>query len=96
MNDQLCMDSILDDCSKGKASLVEILLEIKARTGTVTEEDVRIVSDRLGLGVMDVKGVASFFSGFDRHPPEARSQRKSSKTFDPWGELPCTLWSRVR
>lgn len=95
-NDQVCIDSIVADCSKGKTSLVEILLEIKVRTGTVTEEAVRIVSDRLGLGVIDVHGLASFFSGFERRPPEARSPNRSSKTFDPWGEPPCALWSRVR
>jgi NADH:ubiquinone oxidoreductase subunit E len=95
-NDQVRIESILADSPGGKASLVEILLEIRAQTGTVTEEAVRIVSERLGIGVIDVHGVASFFNGFERRPLEERFQKKSSKTFDPWREPPCILWSCVR
>ncbi|MFH1438264.1 MAG: NAD(P)H-dependent oxidoreductase subunit E [Pseudomonadota bacterium] len=95
-NAEYNVESIVACCSKTKVSLVEILLEIKEKTGSISENDIRTVSDILGLDVVNVQGVASFFNGFDHDPEKERSRKKAAKEFDPWGDPPCKLWLNSR
>jgi hypothetical protein len=86
-------DLIVIGSPEGKASLVGALIDIKARTGLVTERDVKNICGRLGLRVADAEGVAGLLNNFDFDSVEEPVPKKG---FDPWKEAPCKLWNNGR
>jgi NADH:ubiquinone oxidoreductase subunit E len=83
------IESIIASYADGRSSLTEILLDIKERTGSVTEEAVRIVSEKLLLSVIDVQGVVAFYPELNGGSNRRSTAGKSRNAFDPWSRHPC-------
>ena len=48
--------------------LIEVLLDIQEECGHISEDAIRVVSDRLGVALIDVYRVASFYKAFSLAP----------------------------
>lgn len=56
-----------------RGPLIEILHDVQAEHGWISEADVREIADVLNLSVADVHGVVSFYHDFRRTPPPAHT-----------------------
>lgn len=56
-----------------RGPLLEILHDVQAEHGWISEDDVRQVAAVLNLSVADVHGVVSFYHDFRRTPPPAHT-----------------------
>jgi len=62
------LDSILEGRRSRPDQLIETLLDIQQQYGYLSEASLRTVSDCLGVPLMDVYGVASFYKAFSLTP----------------------------
>ena len=58
-----------------RGPLLEILHDVMAAQGFVSEDDVREIADELNLSVAEVHGVVSFYHDFRRTPAPAHTVR---------------------
>lgn len=59
---------ILEKHTEDKGRLIAILEEIQGEYGYLTEESLRIVSDKTGRSLVDIYGVATFYRSFSLTP----------------------------
>jgi NADH:ubiquinone oxidoreductase subunit E len=62
------LEGILEDRECQPHELVEVLLDMQDSLGHISEETMRTVSQRLGVPLTDVYGVASFYKAFALRP----------------------------
>ena len=62
------LDSILESRRSRPDQLIEVLQDIQQQYGYLSEQSLRTVSDHLGVALMDVYSVASFYKAFSLKP----------------------------
>ena len=66
--ESLQMDSILKGRSSQPHQLIEVLQDVQERCGYIPEEAMRYISQNLGVPLMEVYRVASFYKAFSLKP----------------------------
>jgi len=62
------LDLILEDCRSQPHQLIEVLQDVQEHYGYVSEESMRTISNELGVPLMEVYSVASFYKAFALEP----------------------------
>ncbi len=68
MHHQSDIDSILDGRRSQPDQLIEVLQDVQAQFGYISEEAMLTISEELGMPSMDVYRVASFYKAFSLKP----------------------------
>jgi NADH:ubiquinone oxidoreductase subunit E len=64
----LPLDSILEGRRSQPQQLIEVLQDVQEHYGYISEESMKTVSEELGVPLMDVYSVASFYKAFSLKP----------------------------
>jgi NADH:ubiquinone oxidoreductase subunit E len=64
----LTLDSIVEGCRSQPQLVIEVLQDIQERFGYISEASMRVVSEELGIPLMEVYSVASFYKAFSLKP----------------------------
>ena len=62
------LDSILEGRRSQPHQLIEVLQDVQEHYGYIPEESMKGISDELGVSLMDVYSVASFYKAFALKP----------------------------
>ena len=62
------MDSILDGRRSQPHQLIEVLQDVQEHYGYISEEAMKTISNDLGVPLIDIYGVASFYKAFSLKP----------------------------
>ncbi|UCD32482.1 MAG: NAD(P)H-dependent oxidoreductase subunit E, partial [Desulfobacterales bacterium] len=62
------LDSILEERRSQPHQLIEVLQDVQEHYGYISEESMRATSNELGVPLMDVYSVASFYKTFTLKP----------------------------
>ncbi|MBW2204532.1 MAG: NAD(P)H-dependent oxidoreductase subunit E [Deltaproteobacteria bacterium] len=62
------LDSILDGRRSQPNQIIEVLQDVQGKYGYVSEEAMRAVASELGMPLMEVYSVASFYKAFSLTP----------------------------
>jgi len=62
------LDSILEDRRSQPQQLIEVLQDVQEHYGYISEESMRTISNELGVQLMEVYRVASFYKAFALQP----------------------------
>ncbi len=62
------LDSILEGRGSQPHQLIEVLQDVQEQCGYISEENMRAVSEALGVPPVEVYGVASFYKAFSLKP----------------------------
>ena len=62
------LDSILEERRSQPQQLIEVLQDVQEHYGYISEESMKTVSNELGVPLMDVYSVASFYKAFSLKP----------------------------
>ena len=65
---QVTLASILKGRRSQPHQLIEVLQDVQGHYGYISEEAMRVVSDELGIPLIEVYGVASFYKAFSLKP----------------------------
>ena len=65
---EITLDSILDGRRSQPHQVIEVLQDVQENYGYISEEAMRAVSDELGMPLMEVYSVASFYKAFSLTP----------------------------
>ncbi len=65
---QTTLDTILDGRRSQPHQLIEVLQDVQAQNGYISEEAMRAVSKELGVTLLEVYRVASFYKAFSLSP----------------------------
>lgn len=62
------LDAIIEDRRSQPQQLIEVLQDVQEHYGYISEESMKTVSTELGVSLMDVYSVASFYKAFTLKP----------------------------
>jgi len=62
------LDAILEERRSQPQQLIEVLQDVQEHYGYISEETMKTISNELGVTLMDVYGVASFYKAFTLKP----------------------------
>ena len=62
------LDSILEGCRSQPHQLIEVLQDVQEHDGYISEEAMKVISKELGMPLIDVYSVASFYKAFSLKP----------------------------
>ena len=66
--ESLTLDSIIEGRRSQPHQLIEVLQDIQEHLGYISEDSMKIISEELGISLMEVYSVASFYKAFSLKP----------------------------
>ncbi len=66
--ESLTLDSIIEGRRSQPQQLIEVLQDIQEHLGYISEDSMKIISEELGIPLMEVYSVASFYKAFSLKP----------------------------